>query len=51
MTNAITRVPLTALGLALGALCAPMAWAQEVLPFAPAPSGSTAGADDAGFHL
>jgi arylsulfatase A-like enzyme len=34
---------LTALNLALGALFAPMAGAQEILPFPPTPSGSTPG--------
>ena len=34
---------LSALGLALGAMLAPTVIAQEVLPFAPAPSGSTPG--------
>lgn len=31
------------LGLALGALFAPLTWAQEILPFPPTPSGSTPG--------
>ena len=43
MKKAMTRVPLTVLGLALGAVCATTARAQEILPFPPAPSGSTAG--------
>ena len=43
MKKAMTRVPLTVLGLALGAVCATPAGAQEVLPFPPAPSGSKAG--------
>jgi arylsulfatase A-like enzyme len=43
MKNAMKRVPLTVLGLALGALCATTAGAQEILPFPPTPSASTAG--------
>ena len=38
-TNALFSL----LGLALSAICMPSAGAQEVLPFPPAPSGSTAG--------
>ena len=38
-----TKTRLIALGLALGTLFAPTARAQEVLPFPPAPSASTAG--------
>jgi hypothetical protein len=34
---------LTVVNLVLGALCSPMAGAQEVLPFPPTPSASTAG--------
>ena len=43
MKKAMTRVPLTVLGLALGAVCATTAGAQEILPFPPTPSASTAG--------
>ena len=43
MTKSMTRIPLTVLGLALGAVCAPTAGAQEILPFPPTPSASTAG--------
>ncbi len=43
MKKAMTRVPLAVLGLALGAMCATTAGAQEILPFPPTPSGSTAG--------
>ena len=39
MKKAMTRVPLTVLGLALGAVCATTAGAQEILPFPPTPSG------------
>ena len=38
-----TNTLLSILSLALGAVLAPTARAQEILPFPPAPSGSTAG--------
>ena len=43
MTKSMTRIPLTVLSLALGAVCAATALAQEILPFPPTPSASTAG--------
>ena len=43
MRKAMTRVPLSVLGLALGAVCATTAGAQEILPFPPTPSASSAG--------
>ena len=43
MKKAAMRAPFAVLGLALGALCAPSVRAQELLPFPPAPSASTAG--------
>jgi hypothetical protein len=35
MKKTMTRVPLTVLGLALGAVCATPAGAQDILPFRP----------------
>ena len=43
MTKSMTRIPLTVLSLALGAVFAATAGAQEILPFPPTPSASTAG--------
>ena len=42
MSKAMTRVPLSVLGLALGAVCATTAGAPEILPFPPTPSGRLA---------
>ncbi len=39
------------LGLLIGAALPAVSTAQEVLPFPPTPSASTAGADDEGLHL